>query len=280
MKSLKLISFLLLLLIAGVATAQTVPYGDNVAAGKFVTLNGVSVYFEIYGSGVPLLFIHGNSTPLRGWKPQIEHFSKKYKVIAMDCRGRGKSELGQDSVTYFQMASDAAALIKHLALDSVTVIGKSDGGIVGILMGIYFPEKINKIVAFGANMSPDTNCLYPETVNGIHKDRLMAEEMLGKKDTIKDWFMERQKQRLMEFQPHITAADLGKIKVPVLVMSCDRDVIKEEHTLFIYRSIPKANLSIFPGELHRVATLNPDLFNATVERFLEQPFKTNASRFE
>ncbi|MBH1973789.1 MAG: alpha/beta hydrolase, partial [Rhodobacteraceae bacterium] len=159
-------------------------------------------------------------------------------------------------------------------------IGKSDGGIVGILMGIYFPEKINKIVAFGANMAPDTNCLYPETVKSIHKDRLMAEEMLAKKDTSKNWFMERQKQRLMEFQPHITAADLGKIKVPVLVMSCDRDVIKEEHTLFIYRSIPKVNLSIFAGELHRVATLNPDLFNATVERFLEQAFKTNASRFE
>ncbi len=271
---------LVLLSDASVVWAQSVTYGDNATAGKFVTLNGVHIYYETYGSGAPLLLIHGNNTPIRGWKPQIDYFSKKYQVIAMDCRGRGKSELGQDSLTYFQMASDAAALIKILGLDSVTVIGKSDGGVVGLLMGIYFPEKINKIVAFGTNMTPDTNCLYPETVNSIHKDRILAEEKLAQKDTTKNWLVERQKQRLMEFQPHITAADLGKIKVPVLVMSCDRDVIKEEHTLFIYKSIPKANLSIFPGEFHRVATLNPELFNATVERFIERPFTDNAARFE
>jgi hypothetical protein len=63
-------------------------------------------------------------------------------------------------------------------------------------------------------------------------------------------------------------------------MSCDRDVIKEEHTFFIYRNIPFANLSIFPGEVHGVTRLNPDLFNSTVDTYLKQPFKSNLVRFE
>ena len=66
---------------------------------------------------------------------------------------------------------------------------------------------------------------------------------------------------------------------PVLVMSCDRDVIKEEHTFFIYKNIPFANLCILPIETHSVAHKNPDLFNAMVDKFLSQPFKGNAERF-
>ena len=85
---------------------------------------------------------------------------------------------------------------------------------------------------------------------------------------------------MMEFQPNITAEDLHKIKVPVLVMSCDRDVIREEHTFFIYKNIQNANLSIFPGEVHGVTRKNPELFNSTVEKFLTEPFKSNSIRFE
>jgi pimeloyl-ACP methyl ester carboxylesterase len=277
---LKTLITLCLLSLMGSLSAQTVAYGDNKDAGQFISINGVNLYYETYGSGAPLLLIHGNTTGIKGWKPQIEHFSKKYKVIAVDCRGRGKSELGKDSLTYIGMAHDLSVLLEKLKFDSVTVVGKSDGGIVGILMGIYYPQYVKQIVAFGANMWPDATALYAETVNDIKQTRIKAEEMLAKKDTTKNWFMERQLYRLMEFQPHVTAKDLAKIKVPVLIMSCDRDVIMEEHSLFMYRSIPKSNLSILSGQVHRVATLNPDLFNATVDTFISQPFKDHSTRFK
>lgn len=104
--------------------------------------------------------------------------------------------------------------------------------------------------------------------------------MLAAKDSSQDWYLTQQKNRMMEFQPHITASDLHKIKVPVLVMSCDRDLIKEEHTFFIYKNIPLANLAILSGESHHVAKQNPALFNATVDKFLDEPFKGNAYRFK
>ncbi len=279
--NLQIILCTLLLHVTSSAFAQNkIAYGDNKEAGKYITLNGAKHYYEVYGEGQPLLLIHGNSTPTRGWAPQIDYFKKKYKVYSIDCRGRGKSELGKDSLTYMQQAKDMAAFIKLMKMDSVCVVGKSDGGIIGLLLGIYYPENIKKIVAFGANLQPDSNALYLPTVQECHDERVKADKMLAAKDTTKNWLLEQQKYRMMEFQPHITAYDLHKINVPVLVMSTDRDLIKEEHTFFIYRNILKANLCILPNEKHGIAKLNPDLFNITVDKYLSEPYHGNEFRFE
>src|SRR5215217_7872525 len=192
---------------------------------------------------MPLLLIHGNVTGIKGWAAQIDYFAKKYKVYAIDCRGRGKSDLGADTLSYIQQAKDMAAFIASLKLEAVSIIGKSDGGIIAILMGIYFPAHIAKIVSFGANMQPDTTAMYAQPVAEIKRDRIKADKMLAAKDTTQNWYLIQQRNRMMEFQPHITARELHKIEVPVLVLSCDRDVIKEEHTFFIYRNIKNANLA-------------------------------------
>lgn len=276
-------SFLVVVLIYMNGFSQDIPYGSNKAVGKFIKINGVNLYYEIYGSGEPILLIHGNGTGIKGWAPQIASFSKKYRVIAVDCRGRGNSELGTDSLTYLQQANDLSKLLAELTPDSyregkITVIGKSDGAIVGLLMAIHYPAGIKQLVSYGANAEPDG--LYAETVKEIHDDRVKAEVMLAKNDTTKDWKLEQQKYRLMEFQPHITAEDLAKISIPVLVMSCDRDVIREEHTLWIYRNIRFSSLSISPGEVHKFPTKNPELFNTIVGNWISQPFKGEAVRFK
>ncbi len=241
-------------------------------------INGVKLYYEIYGKGEPILLIHGNGTGIKGWSSQISHFSRKYQVIAVDCRGRGNSELGDDSLTYLQQANDLAKLLTELKLEKVTVIGKSDGGIIGLLMAIHHPKSMKQLVAYGANAEPDG--LFPKSVEEIHLERVKADQMLAKGDTTKNWKLEQQKYRMMEFQPHITAEDLQKIRVPVLVMSCDRDLIREEHTLWIYKNIPLANLSISPGEVHKMPTLNPRLFNSIVMEWISQPFKGEEVRFK
>jgi len=82
----------------------------------------------------------------------------------------------------------------------------------------------------------------------------------------------------MEFQPHLSAADLQKIESPVLVLSCDRDLIQEEHTVCIYRNIPNANPCIFPGETHWITSTNADLFNSTVAKYFSDPFKGEETR--
>ena len=266
---------------ATASPAQNVtPYGDNPGAGDYILLNGVRHYYEVYGKGSPLLLIHGNGTGTKGWAAQLEYFSSKYRVYSVDCRGRGKSDLGIDTLTFSQTAADMAAFIKALHLDSVAIIGKSDGAIVAILMGIYHPAGIKKIVAFAANMEPDGSAFYPRSLREITEARKFAESMLAAHDTTKNWMVEKQRFRLDEFQPHISAGELSRINVPVLVMSCDRDVIKLDHTFWIYRSIRHANLCILPGETHQVPKKNPQLFNKVVDDFLSRPFVPDAARFD
>ena len=254
-------------------TDPKIPYGNNPDAGSYAVLNGVKIYYEVYGSGDPLLIVHGNGGNIEGMKYQIEYFAREYKVVAMDCRGRGNSELGKDALTYMKMTKDVASLLDHLHLGPAYFIGRSDGGIIGLMMGIYFPEKVKKIAAFGANLRPGTTALYTREVEQTSKIRKLAEEMLEKQDKTKDWLLIKQRFSLMESQPNITADDLKKIEAPVLVMSADRDLILEEHTLFIYRNIPKSNLSIFPGETHWVTNENPVLFNSTVAKYFSEPYR-------
>lgn len=278
MKQFIFLSLLLVTSFNALCQKEDVPYGSNKAVGKFMKINGVKLYYEIYGKGEPILFIHGNGTGIKGWSAQISHFSRKYQVIAVDCRGRGNSELGADSLTYMQQASDLAKLLTELKLEKVTVVGKSDGGIVGLLMAIHYPKSMKQLVAYGTNAEPDG--LFPESVDKIHLERVEADRMLAKGDTTKNWKLEQQKYRMMEFQPHITVEDLQKITIPVLVMSCDRDVIREEHTLWIYKNIPSANLSISPGEVHKMPTLNPRLFNSIVMEWISRPFVSEEMRFK
>ena len=250
-----------------------IPYGDNEDVGHYVVLNGVRLYYEIYGNGDPLVLIHGNGGNIAYMGPQIEYFCKQYKVIALDCRGRGKSELGKDSPTYMQMTKDVVSLLNYLKVDSAFIIGRSDGAIISLLMGIYYPEKVKKTAAFGANLYPDATALYPGILEEVHNARVHAEGMIKSGDTTQNWFLIKELNSLMEFQPHISADELRKIQCPVLVMSCDRDVIREEHTLFIYRNIRKSSLCIFPGETHSITKTNPNLFNSTVAKFFSEPFK-------
>lgn len=275
MKNCRLLFICILFSIA--ANAQTtvteIPYGNNNVAGNYITLDGAKLYYEVYGKGEPLVLIHGNGGNIEYMKPQIEYFSKKYKVIVPDCRGRGKSELGNDSLTYAQMAKDISGILDHLKIDSAYIVGRSDGGILTLLLAIDFPKKVKKAVAFAANLSPDTIGLYPFSYEEIKTDRRNADEMLAKNDTTKNWKVIQQRNRMMEFQPHITKKDLGKIKCPVLVMTTDRDVIPEEHSLFIYRNIQKGNLCILTGEKHSVTKNNPELFNSVVAKYLTDEFK-------
>jgi len=265
--------FVLTITVKAQTDLNVISYGNNKATGNYITIDGAKQYYEVYGQGEPLVLIHGNGGNIGYMTPQIEYFAKKYKVIVMDCRGRGKSELGKDSLTYTQMAKDIVGILNYLHLDSTYIVGRSDGGILALLLAINYPKKVKKAVAFAANLTADTIGLYSFNYEELKADRRHADEMIAKKDTTQNWKVIQQRNRMMEFQPNITATDLNKIKCPVLVMSTDRDIIPEEHTLFIYRHISKANLCILTGENHYVTKNNPDLFNSIVGKYLEDNYK-------
>ena len=250
-----------------------IPYGKNTSVGKHVKINGAKIYYESYGKGKPLLLIHGNGSSIQDMGNQIEYFKSKYKVIVADNRGHGKSELKTDSLTYTQITKDWEGLVNHLQLDSLDIIGWSDGGIIGLKMGISGKSKIRKIVAMGANLRPDSTAVNAWAVNYVKKSKTMIRSKIEQQDTSGNWNLQKQRIGLLTDQPNIPVEDLSKIKSKVLIIAGDEDIIKTEHSLEMYNNIPKAQLCIMPGETHFTPADNPELFNEIVHRFLQKPFK-------
>jgi pimeloyl-ACP methyl ester carboxylesterase len=255
----------------GVARAAAdIAYGSNSTAGDTFIFNGTRFYYETYGEGVPLLLIHGNGESIKSFKSQIGDFARHHRVIAMDSRGQGRSELGTAALTYEQMAEDTNALLDHLALKRVKVLGWSDGGIIGLLLAIRHPDKVAMLAVMGANLQPDA--AYPWAVDGIARVRKRITARLANSSDPKPLRLQLQLLDLLGNQPHIPLTDLATITVPTLVMAADRDVIRDEHTLSIFHALPKSQLAIFPGATHMIPVQDPARFNRTVLDFFDKPF--------
>ena len=244
-----------------------VKYGSNPAAGRTFSHDGVNLYYEVYGTGEPLLLVHGNGSSIGELKAQIDHFLKRYRVIAMDSRDHGKSGDSPDEITYEKMTDDLAALLDHLGTGPAYVLGWSDGGIQGLLLGIRHPAKVKKIAAMAANLTPDG--LHPETLTLI---RSMLGSMSAATKETPQGRREFKVTQMMLGEPQIDFKALEKITAPAIVLAGDHDAIRDEHTLEIYHHIPNAQLVIFPNATHMIPYDDSVLFNTTVERFFRAPF--------
>jgi pimeloyl-ACP methyl ester carboxylesterase len=254
----------------------SIPYGENLERGSFTNVNGIKLYFEVYGSGQTMLIIHGNGQSIASMKDQVKFFSDHYHVIAADSRGHGKSQMGAGRLTYEQMANDFNALLDQLDLKSVYVLGWSDGGIVGLLLAIKHPEKVSKLAIMGANLEPSG--AYHWAQEAVAKHEKEIDEMIARGDTSKAWADHKQFLDLLGKQPNIPIDDLRLIGAPTLVMAADKDIIRIEHTVQIFQNIKNSHLSIFPGATHWIPRDNPKLFNETVLDFFEKPFSRPDSK--
>ncbi len=260
---------LLLILTLSALSAQSTPYGSNAAVGRTFTHDGVRLYYEIYGSGEPLLVIHPNGASIAAMKRQIDYFRTHYRVIAMDTRDHGKSGDSTGPLTYEKMAADLAALLDHLKIPAADVIGWSDGGIEALLLGMNYPAKVKKIAATGANLNPSSSAVYPETIALVKE--MLASIPAADRDKPEVRRSIRTSQLMLD-EPNIDLNALHAIQAPTLIMAGDHDLIRDEHTIEIFHHIPNSQLAIFPGTTHAVSYEQAALFNATVERFFSRPF--------
>jgi pimeloyl-ACP methyl ester carboxylesterase len=269
-----------LLCAATLCFGQAIPYGNNKDAGKYYSIRGFNMYCEIYGQGQPVLIIHGNGGSIANFTANIPYFSAKYKVIIADSRAQGRSADPGDSLSYEMMADDLAALLDQLHLDSVFVIGWSDGGIDGLLLAMRHPEKVKKLAVTGANLWPDETAVYGEIWDMVRPEyaKLKEKKATGLTTQEKASF---KLLRLLCDQPHIPLSDLHTIKCPSLVIGGDHDVIKPIHTLTIAENIPHSYLWILPNSGHSTPVAYHDLFNRTVDDFFTKPFReiSGAKRF-
>jgi pimeloyl-ACP methyl ester carboxylesterase len=186
-------------------------------------------------------------------------------VIAVDTRGQGKSTEDGKTYTYDLFAEDMNALLDHLKLDSVNIVGWSDGGNTGLIMAMKYPAKVRRLVTMGAVIFID-HTVVDRWVFRILDKRL--EEMKGDSSYYSN--KSRRLTNLLLTEPRHSFDELKSITCPVLVMAGQKDIVREEHTRGIAAHISGAVLYIAPGEKHEFPTDNAKAFNEHVLEFLRQ----------
>lgn len=266
--------------IAQVGCKTKINYGTNSKTGAFAKVNGINMYYEVYGnSNKPaLLLIHGNGGDIYSWRCQIEHFKRNYRVIIVDSRAHGKTENGDKELTYELMAEDFYSLANHLNLKSTSILGQSDGAVIGLLLAIKYPDKFEKLIAMGPNLRADTTATYRWLIDLTRNDLAKMVKQIEEGNNSPELLRKKMHYELMDKYPNIPTKELTKISIPVLIMSGDDDLFRPEHILEIYRTIPKANLAVLPGATHFALVEDPEMFNYMVDRFLSNPFKRPTSR--
>ena len=239
--------------------AQT-PYGQNSDVGKKVRVNGIDLYYEVYGTGEPMLILHGNGGYSGSRANIMPELIKRYKVITVDHRCHGQSGCSEE-LNYRLMASDINALLEHLKIDSAYIYGHSDGGILGLIMGFQYPERVKKLVISGANVRHDSTALQPYIV-----------EMMKHYKEVQDPMMQKHLKLMVE-HPDIAMTELQEVIAPTLIISGDRDAVRLTHSVEIFHNISNANLSVWPGSTHFVGEENSGKLLKMMIDFFENPFK-------
>ncbi len=263
------VALCLLSRVAMAQTTQPIQYGKNPAAGQFYDLHGFRMYTEVYGSGEPLLMIHGNNGSIAAFSQNIPELAKHFRVILADSRSQGKSLDPDHPLTFEMMADDFSDLLDAMHVDSAYVVGWSDGGINALLLAIRHPEKVKKLVSTGANLWPDADAFRAglwDQWNADFKTNRNKEPTTEKEKNDRKLFM------LDWNQPHISLAALHKIQCPCLIVCGDHDLISISHTVLIYQNIPHANLWVVPNSGHGTLIEHADEFNSKCGEFFSSPF--------
>jgi len=275
----KALAFTFLLIACGSALAeerwQTLPEPAPMPKADesgYAPVNGIQMYYAVYGKGDPVLLIHGGLGHADIWASQVATLSKTHKVIVADSRGHGRSTRTEEPYGYDLMASDYLALLDHLKIDKTALVGWSDGGIIGIDIALHHPERLTKVFAQAANVTTDgvdpgvlTNKTFAAYIDRSGRDY----RKLSKTPDQYDAFV-AQISKMWETQPNWSKEELARITTPIAVVAGDHDeAIKREHTDYMASVIPGAKEIILPDASHFAMLQAPDEYSRAVLDYID-----------
>ncbi len=247
----------------------------------YLTINGEELYSEVAGAGDPVLLLHGGFCSLESLRGQSDALVEDYQVFAFERPGHGRSADIDADYSYARGIADTLAYLDAHALESVHVIGYSDGAIIGLLLALQHPDRVRSLVAISANLDPAV--FTPAAGNGPRLDSppSSVNEREGKPDLERMHYgrlspdgaghadaVLAKLMRLWTSEPQIDPASLAAVTAPTLIMSGDRDSIPPAHSLLIAAKIPGAQLSIVPGTGHGLIAERPELISTLIRDFL------------
>jgi pimeloyl-ACP methyl ester carboxylesterase len=257
---------------------QTLPPTPSLppgTVGHYAMINGARLWYAEWGTGhrgVPVLLLHGGALNSSYFGYLIPTLVKHgYRVIAMDSRGQGRSARGNGPITYHMMANDVLKLLDYLHVRQVSLVGWSDGGIIGLDLAIHHPERLRRLFAYGANSN----------TAGVYKDATKAPVVIAFEARAKKEYRELSPTpdgwnsfqavmgRMWATEPDFTTAQLRSIRVPTTIADGEyEEIVKPEDTRRLAATIPHAKLVILPNVSHFAILQDPPAFNAAVLSFL------------
>lgn len=241
------INFIILFLMQSQLSAQPQKMGN------YAPVNGLKMYYEIHGTGKPLLLVHGGGSTINSsfgyWLPVL---AKTHQVIAVEMQAHGRTADIDRPLSFEQDADDLAVLLKHLNISKTDVIGFSNGATTTMQLAIRHPELLDKIVLAAGNYTRDG--MQPGMFDGFKNASI---EMLPpelKADFAKvnpdpkalQAMFDRDVARMDGFKD-IDESLIRAVKTPALIMNGDKDVVRNEHAVYISQLLPNAKLAILPG---------------------------------
>jgi pimeloyl-ACP methyl ester carboxylesterase len=242
---------------------------------------GTRVYWEEFGTpdGPPVVVLPAGLCTIAVMGGQIEPLAvESYRVIAIDARGVGPSSNTAPGLTYETMSDDVAGVMDALKITRADIVGWSDGGNLGLDLARRHPDRVRKVVAFGANHTPAPDGEDPAMVKEFKEakpDGAMfwpIRRMYEKSSpTPEKWPVLFEQERTMAFtQPNWSLEQLGFIHAPVLLINGEHDLVLRSYAIEMKNAIPGARLEIIPGGTHEVPLAQPDAVNRILLRFLKQ----------
>ena len=252
-------------------------------------INGARLWYEVRGSGEPILFHHGYTASRVNWEPVTHQLEAHYQVILMECRGTGESEHTVDGYTLEQYCADAVGMLDHLHLQRASFAGHSMGGGVGFLLGLEHPERLNKLIL----MAPIPAAGIGEITPAMRQQR-RAERGAGDREAMlrryrqmrfredvetDEWFESRVDHLLGVSDGHFegsaesmealdVAAELDRLTTPTLMIAGGVDSLLKAN-LEDYLRLPNATLEVLSRAGHEVAVHEPERVAQAIDAFMQ-----------
>ena len=244
------------------------------AKGQYANVNGLKLYYEIHGSGKPLVLLHGAF----GIATIYPSLAKDRQVIAVELQGHGHTADRDQPLTYEQMADDTAALLKDLKIEQADVFGYSMGGNVGLALAIRHPTVVRKLAINGSHSGKMADAYDPaafKQFNSLPADfapPVLKDPYDKVAPDATKWptLVAKVKQMGTDFKG-FAHEELKGIRAKVLVTLGDRDGVRVEHAVEMFRLIPNSQLAVFPNADHLALRISPEKVLPTIAVFLNAP---------
>jgi pimeloyl-ACP methyl ester carboxylesterase len=267
------------------ASAQ-MPTSTVVKTG-YAPVSGLKMYYEIHGTGEPLILLHGGVVGITVFGPNLDALSQKRKVIAVELQGHGRTSDIDRPLSYEAIADDIATLMKYLGIERADVMGYSLGGGVALQTAIRHSASVRKLVVVSATCKRDG--WYPEVLAAMAQMGPAAAEQMKQSPLYKlypnvNWAVLLTKLSDLLRKDYDWSKEVAAIKAPTMIVFADADAVRPAHVIEFFGLLgggqkdagldgsgrPVNQLAILPGLTHYNISSNPAL-GAVVTPFLDAP---------